>query len=104
MAGFLSLSIEVLGTQIAFSFYASSSEALALSLCAFLTGMAAASWLSHRYNDLFLRYFERLMAWTLFALSIFVSVILAHFDSLQLNLIRFSANIGGSHSLFDIGF
>lgn len=104
MAGFLSLSIEVLGTQIAFSFYASSSEALALSLCAFLTGMAAASWLSHRYNDLFLRYFERLMAWTLFALSLFVAIILAQFDSLQLNLIRFSASIGGSHSLFDIGF
>lgn len=104
IAGFLSLSIEVLGTQIAFSFYASSSEALALSLCAFLTGLAAASWLSHRYNELFLRSFEKLMVWILFALSIFIVIVLAHFDSLQLNLIRFSSSIGGSHSLFDIGF
>jgi spermidine synthase len=104
MAGFLSLSIEVLGTQIAFSFYASSSEALALSLCAFLTGLATASWLSHRYNEIFLRYFEKLMAWTLFAVSTFIVIVLAHFDSLQLNLIRFSSSIGGSHSLFDIGF
>ncbi|WP_413289776.1 spermidine synthase [Bdellovibrio sp. HCB337] len=104
IAGFLSLSIEVLGTQIAFSFYASSSEALAVSLCAFLTGLATASWLSHRYNEIFLRSFEKLMVWILFTLSILIGVVLAHFDSLQLNLIRFSSSISGSHNLFNVGF
>ncbi|MFS4459261.1 spermidine synthase [Bdellovibrio sp. HCB2-146] len=104
IAGFLSLSIEVLGTQIAFSFYASSSEALAVSLCAFLTGLATASWLSHRYNETFLRTFEKLMVWTLFVLSTFVGIVLAHFDSLQLNLIRLSSSISGSHNFFNIGF
>lgn len=44
------------------------------------------------------------MVWTLFTLSVFVEVVLAHFDSLQLNLIRFSSSISGSQNIFNIGF
>ena len=87
LAGFFSLSLEILGTNITFAFFTQSSEAMALALSAFLCGLSLGSWITQRYNASLLKHFHATMFLAFLLLAIFAGPVLGNFDRLQLFLV-----------------
>lgn len=83
LAGFLSLAIEVLGLQVTFLFYPRSSEATALGLSAFLTGLGLASWLVQRHNKYLLHHAQKTFAWCLLGVALLSGPVLGQFAVLS---------------------
>lgn len=99
-AGFFSLSLEILGTEVTFSFFARTSEAMALALSAFLLGLALGSWLTQKYNREFLTRYDAIMCGVFLAIAIFAGPVFGNFDLLQLQMLSKAKNSAALNAIF----